>query len=209
MNSAKRGLFITFEGPDGGGKTTQAALLESALIHRGYSVVRTREPGGDSVGERVRELLLYSDMTAQAELLLFAAARAQNVASVIRPALAAGQIVLCDRFVDSTVAYQGYGRSLSLEFIAALNHFATDGLLPDRTFLMDLPPDAAIARHAVEKRNRLDNAGSEFHNRVRDGFQTLAAAEPERFVIFDASQPIEAVATAVLKQILPLLGSTA
>lgn len=205
------GLFLTFEGPDGGGKTTQAALLESALVARGVATVRTREPGGDRVGERVREMLLSNTkggdtLTAQAELLLFAAARAQNVASVVRPALASGSVVISDRFVDSTVAYQGHGRGLSLAFIDELNRFATNGLFPDRTFLLDLPPRQAIARHAVEKRNRLDNEPGEFHERVRVGFLALAQENPERFVVLDGAQNVALVARAIQTHVFALLG---
>jgi dTMP kinase len=149
-----QGVFLTFEGPDGGGKTTQITRLAERLTAQGYTVTRTREPGGDRVGEKVRDLLLHGDVSPEAELLLFAAARAQNVEAVVRPALGAGYVVLCDRFTDSTVAYQGYGRGLPLDLIARLNAFATRGLMPHKTFLLDLPPATGLSRQRASEQDR-------------------------------------------------------
>jgi len=188
------GVFLTFEGPDGAGKTTQIGRIADALSARGYRVVRTREPGGDSVGETVRGLLLGTSMTPEAEFLLFAAARAQNVAEVVEPALAQGDIVLCDRFTDSSLAYQGYARGLPLEFIRAANMFATRGRVPDATFLLDLPASQGKARRDREgDGNRLDNEALEFHQRVRTGFLEVAAAEPGRFHVVDGGADVDTV----------------
>ncbi len=201
------GLFLTLEGPEGAGKTTQLARLLLRLEAAGHSVVRTREPGGDAVGERVRELLLSTQMTSEAELLLFAAARAQNVAEVVRPALEAGKIVLCDRYTDSSLAYQGYARGLSLEAIRAINHFATRDLVPARTLLLDLPAEEGLARRHQDAgtANRLDHESLNFHQKVRTGFQELAAAEPERWVVIDAAQSEDVVAEALWAAVEPLL----
>jgi dTMP kinase len=199
------GLFLTFEGPEGAGKTTQIGLLEQALRDAGHAVTRTREPGGDRVGERVRELLLHGAMGAEAELLLFAAARAQNVRDVVRPALEAGHIVLCDRFTDSTIAYQGYARSLPLDLIRQVNTFATRGLVPHRTFLLDLPPELGLSRQSPDEQNRLDLESLAFHQRVRQGFLDTARAEPERIVIIDASRSTEEVAADLRAAIFALL----
>ena len=188
------GIFFTFEGPDGAGKTTQIGRLERALAERGYETLRTREPGGDFVGEQVRQLLLdRSAMTSEAEFLLFAASRAQNVAQVVRPALEAGRIVLCDRFTDSSLAYQGFARGLPVAFIRAANAFATRGLAPHKTFLLDVPVEIGKARRSVGETNRLDREAEAFHQRVRDGYLAVAAEEPERFVILDGTQSEDAV----------------
>ena len=208
MPGARRGRFVTFEGPEGAGKTTQIARLETALRERGHAVLRTREPGGDPVGERVRELLLHvggAGLSAEAELLLFEAARAQNVSGLVRPALDAGHIVLCDRFTDSTLAYQGYGRGLSLDFIREANAFATGGLTPDRTILLDLPPADGLSRQTRAEQNRLDRESLPFHERVRAGFLAVAAREPGRIVIVDAARPADAVFADVLAGVLELL----
>lgn len=199
------GLFLTFEGPDGAGKTTQIGLLATALRAAGCQVTRTREPGGDAVGERVRDLLLHGSPCPEAELLLFAAARAQNVQSVVRPALQTEHIVLCDRFTDSTLAYQGYGRGISLDLIARINTFATGGLVPDRTFLLDLPPATALARQDEAEQNRLDRETLRFHERVREGFLAIAHAEPDRILVLDASLPVATVATELQAAVFALL----
>jgi dTMP kinase len=181
------GILITLEGPDGAGKTTQANLLQRRLEMLGHTVVRTREPGGDVVGEKVRAMLLHDKMTPEAEFLLFAASRAQNVADVIEPALASGAVVLCDRFVDSSIAYQGYGRGLSVDFITAANTFATKGRMPDCTVLLDVPVEVGKARReGGGDVNRLDMEASSFHAKVRDGYLAAAAADPERIRLVDA-----------------------
>jgi dTMP kinase len=201
------GLFLTLEGPEGAGKTTQLTRLLLWLEAQGYAVVRTREPGGDAVGERVRELLLSTQMTPEAELLLFAAARAQNVAEVVRPALEAEKLVLCDRYTDSSLAYQGFARGLSLDAIRAINAFATRGLTPTRTFLFDLPAEIGLARRHRDTggTNRLDHESLAFHQKVREGFRALAAAEPGRWVVIDAAQSEDVVAEALQAAVEPLL----
>jgi dTMP kinase len=201
----RRGLFLTFEGPEGAGKTTQIGLLEKTLQGEGHTVTRTREPGGDAVGERVRDLLLHGEVGVEAELLLFAAARAQNVQSVVRPALEAGHIVLCDRYTDSTLAYQGYGRGLPADLVAQVNAFATGGLAPDRTFLLDLPPAEGLARQEEDEQDRLDREALAFHERVRKGFLAIAEAEPNRVQLVDARRPVDAIAVELLTATRALL----
>lgn len=195
------GVFITFEGGEGSGKSTQLDRLGSMLQHAGRTVRCLREPGGTHMGEAVRELLLdpaNSGMDARAELLLYEAARAQLVAEVIEPALAAGEIVLCDRFYDSTTAYQGYGRGITLQEIAALNHSASAGLKPDRTLVFDIDPVLGLARAtAGQDADRLESESLAFHHRVRDGFLAIAEAEPERVKIVDASGDVETVGSLV------------
>jgi dTMP kinase len=190
------GLFITFEGGEGSGKTTQLRPLLAYLRSVGRDVVETRDPGGTSIGKQIRALLLDRDNTRMApatELLLYEASRAQLVQEIIRPALAAGRVVLCDRFTDSTVAYQGYGRGLDLHCIARLNALATDGLRPDLTFLLDLDPAVGLLRatqrgaECQAQRDRIEGEVLAFHQRVRTGYQTIAAAEPRRVIVLDAS----------------------
>ncbi|WP_376788429.1 dTMP kinase [Thermoflexus sp.] len=198
-----RGFLITFEGPEGSGKTTMARWLSGFLQGKGYRVLFTREPGGTPVGEAIRALLHaheHADMTARVEALLFCAARAQLVERVIRPFLAEGGVVICDRYADSTLAYQGYGRGLDLEELRRLNRFATGGLEPDLTFLLDIDVELGLTRRRIsgDAWTRLDALELSFHRRVREGYQALAAAEPARWVVIDASQPIEAVQTAIL-----------
>ena len=191
-----RGAFITFEGGEGCGKTTLARMLAEALRAEGREVLLAREPGGTSVGERVRSILQENSAdppTARAELLLFLAARAQIVEQEFLPALERGTWVVCDRFSDSTFAYQGYGRGLDLGEIRALNSFATRGLKPDLTLLLEVPPETARARLAARQMatgsspDRMERAGDEFHDRLRAGFAEMAAAEPERFRVIDSS----------------------
>ena len=193
---AKKGKFITLEGGEGCGKSTQVARLKAALEAAGVKVVLTREPGGTRLSELVRSLLKderEDPPCDRAELLLFLSARAQLVREVIAPALAAGAWVVSDRFSDSTLAYQGYGRGLDLGFIRAANDFACEGLRPDRTFLLEVPPEVARARLGERERrtatvaDRIEAAGDEFHARLRRGFAELAAAEPGRIVRIDAS----------------------
>lgn len=198
------GLLITLEGPDGAGKTTQAHLLQLHLQGLGWNVIRTREPGGDTVGEKVRTMLLENQMTSEAEFLLFAASRAQNVADVIEPALQQGAIVICDRFIDSSLAYQGYGRGLSLSFIKAANIFATRGRIPDVTVLLDVP--VALGKSRREEGgdlNRLDRETADFHARVRDGYLAGALDEPERIHVIDACCDVHTLQQRVWQVIEP------
>ena len=203
-----RGRFITFEGPEGAGKTTQAARLEATLRARGLRVVATREPGGTALGERIREVLLAPSGEAidpLADALLFNAARRQLVAEVIEPALAAGTTVICARFADSTRAYQGYGGGLPLAELGRLEAVATGGLRPDRTILLDLPVEIGLARKAPDDRTRFETSYDlSFHQRVRNGFMAMAAAEASRFVVIDASGDPEDIARRVVRAVDPL-----
>lgn len=191
-----RGLFITFEGGEGCGKSTQIRRLAARLERAGVDVVLTREPGGTRLAELIRSLLKDEPEDPpcdRSELLLFLAARAQLVRNVIRPALAAGKWVVSDRFSDSTFAYQGYGRGLPLDFLRLANDFACDGLRPDRTILLDVPPETARKRMRAREMatnvaaDRIERAGEEFHARLRAGFLEMAASEPERIAMIDAS----------------------
>lgn len=183
------GMFITFEGPDGSGKSTQATLLAQKLREEGYSVLLTREPGGTALGEVVRGILLGKDleMANETEALLYAAARAQHVGEKIKPALGQGKIVICDRFVDSSLAYQGYGLGLSLKELKKINYFATGGLKPNLTFLLDLEPGWGLARARKERgaMDRIEERALEFHSKVRHGFLDLAKQEEERFCVIE------------------------
>ncbi|MCL4489717.1 MAG: dTMP kinase [Chloroflexi bacterium] len=189
-------LLVTFEGPEGSGKTTQIPLLADYLRERGYDVLCTREPGGTAIGEQIREVILSSKNDSighETEALLFSAARAQIVAQVIRPALAAGRIVLCDRYADSTIAYQGYGLGLDLEALRAITTFATGGLIPDLTFYIDVPADIGLARKKGQagsgagEMNRLDQKEMAYHTRVRKGYIEMARQAPERWVVIDGT----------------------
>jgi dTMP kinase len=211
-----RGFFITFEGVDGCGKSTQAVKLFERLRAAGRDVILTREPGGTSVGVEIRRLLLdaraQEPLAARAEALLFAADRAQHVAALIRPTLERGGIVLCDRFADSTRAYQGFGRQADPKIIESLISLATDGLNPDLTLLFDLPVSEAqkrLARRcndvADESPSRLDAESEAFHERVRNGFLTIAARESDRFHILDARSSIESLHEDVLQSVQNLL----
>lgn len=205
-------LFITFEGPEGSGKTTQLRLLEAWLRGRGYDVLATREPGGTAISEAIRTILLdpaHTEMRPETEILLFSAARAQIVAQVIRPHLARGGIVLCDRYADSTLAYQGYGRGLDLDILRAITAFATGGLLPHLTIYLDIPIEIGLQRKAIQEWNRLEAQTRAFHQRVRQGYLEMAAAEPERWLVLDASQPIAVVQAAIRQRLVPLLGASA
>lgn len=188
---------MTFEGIDGSGKSTQALLLAEALRADGREVVLTREPGGTPLGEQVRELLLHGDhVSAWAEAALYAASRAQHVAEVIRPALARGATVICDRYLDSSVAYQGAGRGLGVEAVRTLNLAVTGGLLPDRTFLIEIDGATATAR-VGETRDRIERDGAALWDRVAAAYREFAAAEPDRFVRVDGCRPAEAVAAEI------------
>lgn len=203
-------MFITLEGPDGSGKTTQVGLLREALVAAGYHPLLTREPGGTVIGDQIRAILhnvSNTEMAPTAEILLYSASRAQLVAELVRPALAAGRIVLCDRFADSTMAYQGYGRGLDIEVLRTITAFATAGLEPDLTLLLDLPAAVGLSRRKVggAEWNRMDQQALEFHRRTREGYQSLAAAEPQRWRLIDAAGPVEEVAAAVWSAVSAVL----
>ena len=197
-----KGLFITFEGGDGCGKTTQIKLLDEYLKNKGYKTLLTREPGSIGLGEKVREILLNYDgeVSPVCESFLFLADRAQNVDCIIRPALEEGTIVICDRHTDSSVAYQGYGRGLDIDRINMLNNIATSGLKPDLTIVLDVDVETSQARVGSEK-DRMESAGIEFFERVRQGFLEIAKQEPDRVKVVDSKQSIE----DIHKQILELV----
>lgn len=198
-----KGLFITFEGGDGCGKTTQIKLLDEYLRNKGYKTLLTREPGSKGLGTKLREILLNYDgeVSPVCESFLFLADRAQHVDCIIKPALEEGVIVLCDRHTDSTVAYQGYGRGLDLEQIYQLNKIATSGLKPDLTVVLDVDVETSQKRVGSEK-DRMESAGIEFFERVRQGFLEIAKQEPDRVKVVDSTQSIE----KIHEQILELVG---
>jgi dTMP kinase len=207
---SERGVFITFEGGEGSGKSTQIARLANRLEAAGVPVRALREPGGTTQGEALRAMLLNPDHTGLdsiAELLLYEASRAQLVADVIEPALEAGEVVLCDRFYDSTTAYQGFARGLPLDRIRQLNEIATNGLVPDRTIVLDIDPALGIARATTDGADRLEAESAAFHESVRRGFLAIAAEEPARVRVIDASGTPDAVADAVADalSIVPVL----
>ena len=198
-----RGLFVSLEGPDGSGKSTQMALLGAYLKERGYSAVVTREPGGTVISEKIRELLLdkkYSEMNGRTEALLYAAARAQHVEDVIKPALSRGDIVLCDRFADSSVVYQGYGRKLGGK-IDVINEFAAAGCVPDITFLFKIDPKIGKSRIKADRRDRLESEQAEFYDEILRGYAELESRYPGRIVGIDASRSIEAIHEAIKERL--------
>lgn len=205
-----RGAFISFEGGDGAGKSTQMGMLRDHLVtERTVAedlILTTREPGGTALGRQIRELLLHGDhIDAQAEALLYAADRAHHVATLVRPHLARGGLVLADRYLDSSIAYQGAGRELSPQSIAALSTWAVDGLLPHRTILLDVPPGTLDERRGIAERDRLEQAGGDFHQAVRKEFLELAAADPQRYAVIDGTQDRDTVHAEVLEVVREVL----
>ena len=195
-----KGHFITFEGGDGSGKSTQYRLFAEYLRNRGFDVVTTREPGGTRISEKIRDLLLdpeCTEMDDMTEALLFAASRAQHVEELIKPSVEAGKIVLCDRFVDSSIVYQGFGRGLG-DCVRAINEHAVRGMYPDVTFLLDISPEEGRKRNGkTGKNDRLEKQSMEYHAMVAEGYRKLAAAEPDRFIVIDASGSIQKVASDI------------
>jgi dTMP kinase len=210
----KRGAFITLEGPEGCGKTTQIQRLAEQLRAAGVPVLLTREPGGTRTGEAIRQLLQHdcsdADMDPRTETLLFCASRAQIVTQVIRPALEQGTCVLCDRFTDSTLAYQGYGRGFNLDELRAMNRFATGGLVPDLTILLDVPVEESFRRLAARsaQSDRIERAAREFHERLRNGYLELAAAEPTRFHVLNSMTPLEQTSAEIWRLVQQQWGAS-
>lgn len=203
------GSFITFEGGDGSGKSTQAELLEAWLQDAGHTVVRTREPGGTPLGDELREIVLHSEgnIAPRAEALIFAASRAQHVAEKVRPALARGEIVIMDRYLDSSVAYQGVARGLGADAVRDISLWATEDLLPDLTIVLDLDETASRERldDSRTRYDRLEAEERDFHERVRAAYLQLANAEPLRFIVVDASLPVDEIAAAIRTRVSTLL----
>lgn len=198
------GTFITFEGIEGCGKTTQMLHLKNNLKAKGIDVVTTLEPGEGPIGQKIREQLLAhhpEPLDPVAELLLYLADRAQHVTRFLTPALQEGKVVLCDRYADSTLAYQGYGRGISLDMIKQLNNFATRRLIPDLTFLLDCPPEVGLNR-IQGGLDRMESQDLTFHRRVRDGYLSIAREAPERIIILDAQQPADAVAAEISRTLV-------
>jgi dTMP kinase len=201
------GYFITLEGPDGCGKTTQANLLAEHLRAHGYDVLLTREPGGTSIGDQIRAVLhnlRNTEMDPRTEILLYSASRAQHVHQIIRPQLERGGVVVSDRYADSTLAYQGFGHQLNMEVVRQITVFATGGLKPDLTLYLDLSPEEGLKRRraasqAGDEWNRMDARALDFHQRVRAGYRQLIAAEPQRWVSFDAAQSIQNLHTQIVE----------
>jgi dTMP kinase len=204
---ARPGLFIALEGGEGAGKTTQARMLSIWLREQGFDVITTREPGATKVGMRLRALLLdtaHAGMSPRAEALMYAADRAEHVASVINPALERGAVVITDRYTDSSLAYQGAARGLRSDEVAWLSHWATEGLIPDLTILLDLPPQAGLGRRASSA-DRLEAEPSEFHERVRAGFLELVRSDPGRYLVLDATRPPAELTVAIQERVRDML----
>lgn len=203
----KSGIFITMEGPDGSGKSTQIQAIKKFFEQRGEKIIITREPGGTPISEKIRELLLdraNSEMDPMAEALLYAAGRAQHVAEVIKPALEQGIHVICDRFVDSSIAYQGYGRELG-DSVAVINAYAIRDCMPDITFLMKLNPEIGKSRIDSEKQDRIESEKIDFHNRVFKGYETLETEFPERIISIDATGNIDEISEQIIMHLEEIL----
>jgi len=210
----ERGIFITFEGPECAGKTTQIGILKECLTNMGRDVITTREPGGTDIGEQLRDIVKHhigaTPITDEAEVLLFAASRAQHIGEVIKPALDCGKIVICDRFIDSTISYQGYARGLDMKFISILNSFAISGNMPDITFLLDLTAEESMERsvkreETVLAEDRIESEKLSFHKLVREGFLKIAKSAPDRIKVISAMDSIETIHNKILDQIEKLV----
>ena len=198
--SAKRGVFITFEGFEGSGKSTQISLLCNYIKRLGYEVVPIREPGGTLLGEATRKILLdikFKNMGAEAEVLLYMASRAQLVREKIIPALEEGRVVICDRFLDSTIAYQGYGGGVDIKNIDRIGRFSAAGIKPDLTFLLDIKPERGLRR--LKERDRMERKSLAYHKKVRDGYLKIAKASPRRFVVIEAEEDKDTIQSAIRK----------
>ncbi|MFA9458071.1 dTMP kinase [Halalkalibacter sp. AB-rgal2] len=206
-----KGLFITVEGGEGAGKTTALDRLEEELVGRGYDVLRTREPGGIRIAEQIREVLLNTDhkeMDGRTEALLYAAARRQHLVEKVLPAIEAGQVVLCDRFIDSSLAYQGYARGIGMDAIQSINDFAIDGCMPQLTLFFDVDPNVGLQRIAANQErenNRLDQEKKSFHDRVRRGYELLLEQYPDRIKKINANEDVEMVYRMALEEVETLL----
>ncbi len=204
-----RGIFITMEGPDGSGKSTQLELLKRYLSEKGYEIVITREPGGTKISEAVREIILnkdFTEMSYMTEALLYASARAQLVSEVIKPALEAGKAVISDRFVDSSAVYQGMARGLGVENVYKINEFALQGIMPELTIHLDLPAEVGISRKNDQKElDRMELEAIDFHEKVADGYRRLAKLDPKRIYTIDATQSIEAIHGQIVDKIENIL----
>lgn len=210
--AAGRGVFIAFEGGDGAGKSTQVRLLTDWLRERSTPVTVTREPGGSPLGERIRELVLDAELAPvdpRTEALLFAASRSAHLERTVLPALRDGAVVVTDRYLDSSVAYQGAGRGLGAETVRELNLWAVQGLVPDLTVLLDVTEEAGRARRADRAADRMESEPADFHRAVRDAFLELARQEPQRYLVLDASAPVPEIAAAIRKRAAELLGAAA
>jgi dTMP kinase len=204
-----KGIFITMEGPDGSGKSTQIELLKEFLTQKGYEILVTRDPGGTAVSEAIREIILnkeFSEMNDMTELLLYAAARAQLVGQVIKPALAAGKAVISDRFVDSAAVYQGIARGLGIDTVYDINRYALQGIMPDMTFHLDLPAEVGIARKKNQAElDRMELQTIEFHQKVAQGYRELAKRNPERIITIDATLPKEEICDMIRTRVNAVL----
>ncbi len=204
----KKGIFISMEGPDGSGKSTQIKYIKKYFEEKGREVVLTREPGGTDIGEKIRQIILdreNAEMTGQTEVLLYAASRAQHVSQVIKPALEAGKVVICDRFVDSSLAYQGYGRGL-LDQVKTVNQVACQGVLPDLTLFMDLAPGKSMKRIRQGSEDRIESEKMEFHERVYRGYKEMAKNQPDRIVCVDATKTVGQIRREIAERLDGLLG---
>ncbi len=202
MPSHQRGYFIAFEGGEGAGKSTQEALLAQSLLEAGHAVVRTREPGGTPAAEQIRHIVLspeFEGLDPRAEALLFAAARGEHVARIVRPAIERGYVVICDRYLDSSVAYQGYGRDLGPEHVRDLSLWATHDLVPDLTIVLDVSPQVGLSR--LSNPDRLEAEPLEYHETVRAAFLAIAAQDPGRYLVLDALGEVETIAAAILERV--------